>query len=194
MDLHQNLCNLYHNAPPNIKQEGLLWYQSARTYYSQLARKLHIKPSKVLGVVAALSPFVSWPTQLRHTEKFIVDEMEKAGSGRFPGFGANLRTARSILGGTSVLQALKGPKVRAFYKNLIGRKKPITLDRHAISAAIGRKIGQRDKHTKSQLKLIKEAYESASSHAGIGNCDFQAVIWATWKGINHGRNLPGVRS
>jgi len=179
--LHSNLLELYHNAPPNIKQEGLLWYSSARTYYSQLARKLHLKPRVVLGVVAALSPFVKWSTQLALTEKFITDELHQKGSGSFPGFPANLRTARSILGGTPVLEALNGPKTRAFYKNLIGRKKPITLDRHAISAALGKKISPKERHTKAQLRDIHRAYVEAAKQERVGNCDFQAIVWSTWR-------------
>lgn len=172
----ENLLRLFELTPENIRAEGVQWYPSARLYFTQLARKYKLQPRIVLGVVAALSPFVSWKTQLLHTEGFIRNELKKKGSGRFPGFKPNIRNARNIMAGMPPLEVLKGPKTRAFYKNLIGLTNHVTLDRHAISAALNVKVIDHD-----DLKGIAMAYRKAARKVGLGLSHFQAVIWQMWR-------------
>ena len=178
MGLTDNLKFLYDSTNESLRREGRLWYPAANEYFSQLANKYGLQPSKVMGVVAALSPFVGWKTQLDRTEAFIRDETQQRGTGRFPGFSRNILNARLILHDLQPEQVLVGPKVRAFYQNLMGDTQILTLDRHAISAALGKKT------LRVPLKLsqeITEGYWNAANTAREYPRDFQAIIWLQWR-------------
>ncbi len=165
------LIEIYQGTPRSIKEEGRCWYPSARSFFSSLARKRGLAESTVLGCVAALSPFVSWKTQLERTDDFLVTR-------RFPGFGSNVRSAIRILSGANPDSVLKGPKVRQFYLNLLGDTNGVTLDRHAISACGYHGTGA---HSRRTLDRLREAYRIAARACKETPRDFQAIVWSQWK-------------
>lgn len=177
----QNLLNLYNkHKNQHYVQEGLCWYSSARTYFGQLADKYKLPHNKVYAVVAALSPFQRWETQLTKTEPFIAAELRKKGMGRFPGFRSNVRTARYLLHSKEEPK-LTGRKVSAFYKNLSGDSTEVTLDRHAISAALGVKQKENYRIDNNTFSAIRRAYVECAQRVNLGLSTFQAIIWTIWK-------------
>jgi len=176
LHLKSNLLLLFQECSEKIKQEGKLWYPAAQVYFCDLAKKYNLREDTILGIVAALSPFVSWQTQLKQTETFLLTQ-------NFPGFKSNILAARRILNGVPPGFVLKGQKVSVFFANLMGNTSHVTLDRHAISAAVGRKIGQHEKLSRTMFNQIRTAYMEAADMVKpqINVRDFQAIIWNWWK-------------
>ena len=88
-----------------------------------------------------------------------------------PGYPANHLKAWRILEGD--LEALRGPKVIPFYRNIIGDPDNVTVDVWACRAYDGTDVpGSLRKH-----RAIADAYRRAAKRAGVCPRDFQAVIW-----------------
>jgi hypothetical protein len=85
--------------------------------------------------------------------------------------GANVRKAYRILEGD--IHAVKGPKVIAFFLNIIGDENHVTVDIWATRAAVGRSIPGKDR------ALIAEAYRRAAKKRNVSPRDFQATVWVT---------------
>lgn len=76
-----------------------------------------------------------------------------------------------------------GPKVASFARNIWGDSQFVTVDGHAAQAAIG--------DVRSTLTLrwpvytvFAECYATVAGEIGLRPCDFQAIIWHTWKRLH----------
>ena len=174
--------------------DGMAWYDNAKT----LARTL--SPNDVArgaGVIAALSPLQSWPVNVRNAAT-VFD------TGTCKGLLRNVAKAERIYNGESPLDVLSGPKVRAFYLNIMGDHSPeaVTIDRHAIDVACG--IVQSDVDRAKAIKgkagyrLIADMYadaadiinKSGKNGETMTPAQLQAIVWVYWRrnviANNHG--------
>lgn len=170
--MQQRLIEIYQNIPDHVKREGRIWYPNAKRHFQRMAHKHNIPLKRLVGCVAALSPFVSWRTQLERTPEFIR-------TGSFLGFKSNVRTANRILSGGNPDRELRGPKTLRFFRNIMGCTQSVTIDRHAHSAAIGIKVNS--SLNISQYKELEKAYQEAAKAVGEFPRDFQAMVWIWWR-------------
>ena len=87
---------------------------------------------------------------------------------------ANLRMAFNILTENDYEQFITGPKVSAFYKNIIGDTSAVTIDSIMTKAAGKEKLGE------STRRAIDKAVRTVANQYGETPRDTQAAIWIAY--------------
>ena len=129
-----------------IEEENNHWYQEANEWAVEVSEFLlsftgqNVSRQQVLGVVSALSPMQEW-----NKNKEIAIELIMTGDTGYMERGK--QKARDILKlpsvviciDTEIKSILNGEKTKTFYDNMVypTRSSGVTVDRHAISIAIG---------------------------------------------------------
>lgn len=176
---------------------ALEWYDRARAWAESLAAAYGFTLEAVAGAVAALSPNVTWESQLEWTprvlEAFRVDAEALPG----PAYGRNKGKAAAILAGADPLEILGGPKVRAFYAGIMagGNTAAVCIDRHAWALAYG--AGAVDVClTAKRYRDAAQAYRDATAalvrafptlEAELTPARVQALTWVYWRANPEGR-------
>ena len=86
----------------------------------------------------------------------------------------------------SITKVLNGPKITAFYDNIMGGDS-VTIDGHARNIAYGERLALKDKRLsihKAEYDKLASAYRKAASLLGIKASVLQAITWTTWRRIN----------
>lgn len=175
-----NLLTLYrtHALPADI-QQGSYWYPAAQHIVREWAKTYTVSTSTVACVIAALSPQLEWAHNL-----IIADDVL---AGRNPSIGgviqSNLAKARHILADqadSTFPYFSQGPKVASFAENLKGNMDFVTVDTHALQAALG------DARATYSLPwrpytVFAECYARAAQTVDLSPAMFQAIIWCVWK-------------
>ncbi len=145
----------------------------------------------VACVIAAISPQCEWTRNL-----VIADDLL---AGREPSIGgalrSNLAKAKALRDETDTPNGTldylsasarmarvfkSGPKVTNFAQNIAGDTQAVTVDTHAIQAAMSDPLVTICLKAAS-YQLFAQAYQAAARQVGIAPCDFQAIIWHSWK-------------
>lgn len=182
-----NIVKAYHAATDEDRLAGETWYAHAQAFCQTLDPE---NVSRAAGVVAALSPMLSWPRNM------VVASDVYAGA-RSGALSANIAKAVRILDGEDALDVLRGTKVRAFYANIMGDPDAVTVDRHAIMVADNRTYTSSElKFTAGNVKRIAEEYREASrilseeTGRNLTPAMVQATVWVWWRKnhalANHG--------
>lgn len=167
------LATLWAEASPRTKREGLRWYADAERLAHEIAREHRWTVQRAAGIIAALSPRTTWAENVRYARACARGE-------RVPTLTHCRRKAEAIRDGAPVWQTLKGPKVRAFYRAIIGDKRAVVVDSWMLRA-----IGHhRDKATDRQYERAARAIAWAATWACVSPRDFQAVIWCHVRGAS----------
>jgi hypothetical protein len=179
--LASNLVALYATALPVDKVLGEQWYPKARAIVSQWAEHYGQSVETVACVVAALSPQNNWPTNLIQADDILANRPVSIG-----GIRANIDKAERILRDRAIRTIEyfpQGPKVASFAINLSGDDTAVTVDTHAMQAALA---NVQSTYTLKWQPYIcfATAYEIAANRVGRLSAEFQAIIWHTWKRVH----------
>jgi hypothetical protein len=184
----RNILAVYDDASPSEKEEGLGWYRTANTFAKGIASESDVSVRAACGVIAALSPQVSWDRN-----QVIARQVITAGScvGQT---GANVDKAKRIIEGdrsgmnwNEPLDILGGPKVRSFYRNMVfpDIATTVTIDRHAVAIALGGVEAGKEEtkklNRKGAYEQFEEAYRQAAVRRDVLPHECQAVAWVTWR-------------
>ena len=185
-ELADNLTRLFSRATSADINDGEAWYPNARRIVREWATAYAYHDATVSCVIAAISPQIDWPRNL-----IIADDVL---AGRPPSIGGcirlNITKAQRLRDDTTMLTCSVGvrmmtvfpygPKVTSFAMNLDGDETAVTVDGHAMQAALN--------DVKADYRLgwkpymcFASAYELAAKRAGVSTPTFQAIIWHTWK-------------
>ncbi|MGH9426844.1 MAG: DUF7178 family protein, partial [Terriglobia bacterium] len=133
---------LWRNATSAELVAGLSWYSEAKGEALLLAARHDQELHVAAGVIAALSPGCSWVTNLRDADTVL-------GASRFGAaayqqtkvstYGQNKVKAWTIAESGKVFPALRGAKVEAFFRNIMGDFEAVTVDSHIVNAFQGHK-------------------------------------------------------
>lgn len=159
------------------------WLKSVLRPYSDSMRGAE-RISKAAAITAVLSPQVSWDSQ-RH---FLPEVIRKLMVGvkdirrlRHPGFDANKRKARAIASGEDIaLVNKRGPKVLAFYSNLLGDYEPVTVDSQITDLAVGCLPSDRPGLTLRRYRQIEGIIQTLAATLSGGKwkpAELQAILW-----------------
>jgi len=159
------------------------WYRDANTFASVIAYN-KTSLSKMCGVIAALSPRLSWRMNMNVAKDFL-------NTGTCGTMGANIRKSQRIMESDStdkaILTILNGPKTSAFYLNIRYPNKAnvVTIDRHAQSVALGYWTTDDDYSgmTKAQYEFFVQCYTMAAMHVGVSPSLMQSATWVRWRKI-----------
>ena len=172
-----NIVRTWETATAADHVRGVEWYGIA----AELAAELHHCPETAAGVIAAMSPMMSWRSNVDVARRIIAAH-DAGADCPASGYGLtrNVRKAWAILDGADPLDVLSGRKVRAFYANIIGDPDAVTVDRWAVRIALGDPehpgtVGDRDHYA------IESAYREAAGRIGIAPRDLQAATWVAFR-------------
>jgi hypothetical protein len=134
------------------------------------------------AIIAVCSPRTKWERQEAMTARMVaylrVSNGDVVRAPRACTFIGQVEKAWRVLSGE--LDAVSGPKVEPFYRNITGDETVVTLDTWAIKALIGRKATEADvnRYTKGRKRLVLEAaYHAAAERLGVSPARVQAVVW-----------------
>ena len=171
--LAARLVALWHAADHAVRTAGVLWYRTARATVRRLARQNGTTQATAAGVVAALSPRLSWTYNVRAAEALL------GSADHIPGvFRANLAKAQSIADGARPLTVLSGPKVRAFYRALMGDTSAAVVDVWTARAAGVNPAGLSPK----LYDQVARALKLGADEVGTTTSSLQAVAWVSVRG------------
>ena len=176
-----------------IEKENNHWYQEANEWAVEVSEFLlsftgqNVSVQQVLGVVSALSPMQEW-----NKNKEIAIELIMTGDTGYMERGK--QKARDILKlpsvviciDTEIKSILNGEKTKTFYENMVypTRSSGVTVDRHAISIAIGHIADDKEQSiSKDVYTFIEKCYIMTAETLGLAPLHLQSITWQTWKRI-----------
>lgn len=168
----RKLVGHWDRASSVTRAAGINWYPDARAVVATLAARYHVTPRCAAGVVAALSPRIHW------VRNIAVAELVLARAEQVPGcFRANLAKARRIASGSKPLRVLSGPKVRAFYRALVGDDSAAVIDVWTVRAA-----GWLTSLTERAYGMVARALALAAARVHTTTSALQAGAWVAVRG------------
>lgn len=183
-----NIILVYGWATPKEHDNGLKWYKRARRSARAMARDMGIPMRHAVGAIAATSPNLAWSRNV-HTARQVVQGYlagvtpeDIKGCCAYPKMRSK---AYAILQGPNrskaVLRTLNGPKISAFFDNIMGGDS-VTVDGHARNIAYFKHQPIKNMTLgKAEYNRISLAYRDAASVLGLKACDLQAITWTAWR-------------
>lgn len=182
---------LYYDAATSLEIEnGLAWYANALAIATNKARFYNVPVATVAGVLSALSPSCSWVQSLVDTDNVLqaVSRNIALDGFRVSTYGSNKAKAYNIAvakphKADDFFNFKSGRKTTSFYHNILGNPDYVTIDRHAISAALG---GNTTNISPQRYDWIADAYKILAQDSGITPYQLQAIVWTCY------RNVTGI--
>jgi len=181
-----NIIKVYKDK--SVKHEGYSWYDEAHELASSMAREFGLTTLQVAGIIASLSPLKSWDENKKIARQFCIN-----GNGKhtkdFKAKAEQIKSYNSSAEHEFILATLNGNKIQNFFINIAYPKADnhVTIDRHAISVAIGRSINESEGRgiTDAQYEFLSSCYIDASKKIGILPNQLQAVTWVKWRELKN---------
>lgn len=169
------------DASESTRADAAAWYPSANAWAHEQAREYSVEPALVCGLLAVLSPGVSWELNKRDVRGVLRWGLKAYTPATW---GANRRKAQALLDGYSfhdVVEFRTSPKVFSFYCNIADPTgdEHVTVDRWIARVHLGR-----DTITHRQYRDIAEQYREAASTVSIVPCTLQACAWLQARNTN----------
>lgn len=182
IDLVKNVIDTYFvvAAKPEQYKNGILWYATAHKFVFDLSVAYGKSLQHMAGIVAALSPQLSWERNKICAVKFCAGMANSTNVMAIGATGPNIRKAIRIWNGENALDVLGGMKVISFYHNLLLIDTHVTVDRHAASIAMFGDNGEKSGSIALSDKLyviIADAYRKAAAILGYDAYILQAIVW-----------------
>jgi hypothetical protein len=187
-ELQTNLHNLYRHSTADERIQGKEWYPSAHATIAKWAQTYNHPLATAACVTAALSPQVSWERNLTMAHDILSGLNQPSIGGVLH---SNLRKAITLRDNqssadpqTQMAQVFPGgPKVTSFAANLYGQSHMVTIDAHAIQAALNDPLATYGLKWSPYLTFAS-VYAAVAYELGIEPSAFQAIIWLTWKRLH----------
>ena len=202
----RRVCAAFRASTPAQRAAGLVWYATAwAAAWSIAARVLgdawsELTPAaqrewaaRVAGVIAALSPRCQWSTNVAWAGAVVAAAWS---GGPVPRVHtkAMRRQAWAIATGADPLDVLHGPKVRAFWANIVGDPTAVTVDVWAVRAARGDRPTVPDGRGRMryaddgrvsvrEYRAYADVYVRAARRLGVTPRECQAAVWVHVRGV-----------
>ncbi len=194
-----NILKVYAQATDSDIDMGLHWYQQVNDAAKAIAGRCTTATTvEVIGVIAALSPGLSWGLNVLQAEQLIKAHEQGTELPLVGSYGhKNVDKAIRILNHEWPLDVLGGNKVRAFFYNILfpTGDAHVTIDRHAKALTINAPATRRGFASDNVLSAVKKSeydyiawhYEVIARRLRLIPSQLQAICWITWKRINESR-------
>lgn len=181
---YANLLSMYGKADSYDLEDGRKAYIRYHDLLHTLAVHYGFKFEDTVAAFCALSPNNDYLGNLRSLVSLLdADDPTKA---TVSTYGHCKDRAILYLTGTPFLDHAKGPKIRAFYQNIMDPTAwlPVTIDGHIIAAYRDKDLVMKEATVNgTEYKIIAETIrELAEGHKMLPN-QMQAIIWFTRKRI-----------
>lgn len=170
--LAERLLSVFRSANRATRREGATWYADAARTARAMARQYGVSNATAAGVIAAISPRLTWKYNVRAAGMLLARQAHVPGV-----FKASLAKARRILDGERPLKVLSGPKVRAFYRALMGDESAAVVDVWTARAA-----GISPEQASRQYDDVATALTLAALAARTTVARLQATAWVQVRG------------
>ena len=190
----RNILKTYRIATVSDVSDGVAWSARAKRMAAWIAKETNIPETRVIGVMAALSPNNRWERNCKDaltmcqawingdtTDDFKVSCYNTMKQKAWSILEDDLTTDEDIL------TRLNGQKIRSFYSNIRGLDE-VTIDGHALNIARGKREGLTSDKTnmgKKQYRELQAAYVAAAKRVKVKPHELQAITWTTWKRIHN---------
>lgn len=171
--LTRRATTTYRAATTDQLERGHAWYPDAHAVARDQAAEHGVTIEVASGVIAALSPRMSWGQNVMLAERMLASH----GTLDHGALGGSLEKARFIYAGIDPLAVLRGPKTRAFYSAILtaGESPDAVIDRHAWDMLVGKR-GATPPTTK-QYRTGAERMARAAEILGVPVAAVQATTW-----------------
>lgn len=158
----------YTEASAEVRAAGASWYPAAA---AECRDMLPADPERAAAIVAALSPRLSWRANLLAARAVVRGETPRGV------LRANVGKAQRIAAGADPDVVLGGPKVRAFYRALVGDRDAVVVDVWAARVA-----GVAAPDTERRYHRAAASYRIAARTLGVPVAHVQAATWIHARG------------
>jgi len=180
-----HLENLFNRIPSSDRNVAISWYQEAHDFAHFLSYTYHISIEQAAGVIAVLSPRITWEQNLSCAVNLTLawfegKEIYEAGVNAFQ---SNVVKAWNILlnpgVATELLLGKRAPKVRAFYDNILYPKSStnVTIDSWMVRAYYNDTHHLGNIRNEGERQAIKSEVERLALRYGFRALDMQAILW-----------------
>jgi hypothetical protein len=190
--LHGNYANL---KKVFVQADGIDWncgidsYSKYNRMMSLLAGKYGCSLEQATAVFVSTSPNNDYKNNLRSTVSILHGWKHNIPDDQIKTSSYHHCRDRSLkyLRGLDFLSHSTGPKIRAFYQNIIDPldPEPITVDGHMVNAWTG---SRRPLKEVARGKFVYEDcakdIRTLAKRQGLIPCQAQGILWLTWKRIN----------
>lgn len=192
----QNIMDVYYGANARDRENGRNWYPNTFKYCALVASEFGYPVANVVAAYAIISP--SLDKEKNDEQIRIAVECHSLGlePEDWPPIGVygmpNRKKAYEALGGD--LGMVRGPKVSAFYQNIMGNPHNPTVDRWAIRIAMGNPFLPEADAIPSGAKAHKalaDAYISAAKRIRCKPCVVQSITWENMRNTYYAATAPG---
>ena len=180
----RNLRHMYEQADADDVREGKLAYERYNAVMREFADAYDAPLDRTLAAFCALSPNNDYFGNLRSLAS-VLDGVRR-------GVPCDLVTVSTykhcrdraysyVTGDACFLSTSKGPKIRAFYHNILDPydRRYVTIDGHMKAAYEGRAMTMKEAivRTKGEYDRISNAAKCLARSEGLIPCQLQAIIW-----------------
>lgn len=192
VDVIKNITDVFEHVMSTASETDLVnavnWYPIAHAFCAKWAQAFGMETWQVAGIVAALSPQLSWDKNKSQALETIARLQNGRTLDGMQAYPANRNKAIRIFNGENPLTVLGGNKVRSFYANLMLDESAVTIDRHATTIALfgldTAKSGE-VATTDKLYKMLTQAYKDVAGMYNVAPYVIQSVTW-TYKAVNKG--------
>ena len=157
----------YESTNYQTRREGRVWYRKARQAIEAIAERTRTPYAIACAVTAILSQRTRWEENLGLAEAALTGKPYRA-----------LGTVRSkvdalLSGKRSADDCIRGDKIKAFYRCLLGDDNAVVIDTWMLRAC----KFHVEKPTHLQYKLVARALQNEAARLRIKACEYQAIVW-----------------
>lgn len=160
-------------------ESGKVWYKQAHQFAHYLSEETGLPVENVVGVIAALSPQVSWEVNCYSAESVVrYAQVDK----KYGGYHINVEKAYQCLT-AHPLTVLGGHKVLAFYHNILNPHNPghVTVDTH-IARVLFDTLQLTDQQVsyvfgKKGNSLAQQCLRKVAEQRNVNPVALQAALW-----------------
>lgn len=164
-------------------REGMEWYPRALLECRSMAQDSGYSVQRCAAIVAILSPRARWRQNVRAARLLLGDAASiRVGDrrryrARYGVLPANVKRARLAVDARRYSVLVSGPKVSAFYRNIMCDADIVTVDTIMSKAAdLGSDV------TPSVRATIVAAVNVLADEYGLSPRDMQAAVWCAYRG------------
>jgi len=169
------------------KTMGFHWYQDQHNYLKDMSAHFNVKLEVTCGIVAALSPLISWQENINIAYHFLKFKGKLPSNVKTSCFKINLKKALKIYRTKKVFPTLSGFKVTQFYANLLNPfdENSVTIDTFMIACyydILDRK--ETGKHAGEKgIEFLKSEIRALAIKYDLLPLQFQAIVWLAYHRI-----------
>lgn len=157
------------DAADHVADVGESWYAIARGDCRRMARESGCTLAVAAGVVAAYSPRMLWNANLTVARRALAGDVR--------GMAPVVSKVRRILAGERPLDVLSGPKVRRFYRAIMGDPRAVVIDRW-----IARAMGVPPEGVSALYATLESVVVKVADGRGLTPAAVQATVWVAIRG------------